>query len=78
MPRSSFTPHSAVGAPSPTVTGTASKSKLSMFNTDTNRAEDVSHAMAQEILRRLDFEGRNVPSELKDFIDLRVGRDCAA
>jgi len=49
-----------------------------MFNTDTNRAEDVSHAMAQEILRRLDFEGRNVPSELKDFIDLRVGRDCAA
>ena len=46
-----------------------------MFNTDTNRAEDVSHAMAQEILRRLDFGGRNVPSELEDFIDRHVGRD---
>jgi hypothetical protein len=28
-----------------------------MFNTDTDRAEDVSHAIAQEILRRLDLEG---------------------
>jgi hypothetical protein len=47
-----------------------------MFNTDTNRAEDVSHAMAQEILRRLDLEGRNVPSELvEDFIDRHAGRD---
>jgi len=46
-----------------------------VFNTDTNRAEDVSHAIAQEILRRLDLEGRNVPSELEDFIDRHVGRD---
>jgi hypothetical protein len=46
-----------------------------MFNTDTNRAEDVSHAIAQEILRRLGLEGRNVPSELEDFIDRHVGRD---
>ena len=43
-----------------------------MFNADTNRAEDVSHAMAQETLRRLDFGG---PSELEDFIDRHVGRD---
>ena len=45
------------------------------FNTDTDRAEDVSHAIAQEILRRLDLEGRNVPSELEGFIDRHVGRD---
>jgi hypothetical protein len=30
-------------------------------NTDTDRAENVSHVIAQEILRRLDLEGRNVP-----------------
>jgi hypothetical protein len=29
-----------------------------MFNTDTNRAEDVSHAMAQEILRQMMLEKR--------------------
>ena len=45
------------------------------FNTDTDRAEDVSHAIAQEILRRLGLEGRDVPSELEDFIDRHVGRD---
>jgi hypothetical protein len=28
--------------------------RVVMFNTDTDRAEDVSHAIAQEILRRLD------------------------
>ena len=38
-------------------------------------AEDVSHVIAQEILRRLGLEGRNVPSELEDFIDRHVGRD---
>jgi hypothetical protein len=40
-----------------------------------DQAEDVSHAIAQEILRRLGLEGRNVPSELEDFIDRHVGRD---
>ena len=45
------------------------------FNTDIDRAEDVSPAIAQEILRRLDLEGRNVPSELEGFIDRHVGRD---
>ena len=41
--------------------------RVVMFNTDTDRAEDVSHAIAQEILRRLGLEGRNVPSELEDI-----------
>ena len=41
--------------------------RVVMFNTDTDRAEDVSHAIAQEILRRLGLEGRNVPSELEDL-----------
>ena len=45
------------------------------FNTDTDRAEDVSHAIAQEILRRLDLEGRNVPSALEEFIECHAGRD---
>jgi hypothetical protein len=49
--------------------------RVVMFNTDTDRAEDVSHAIAQEILRRLDLEGRSMPSELEDFIDRHVGRD---
>ena len=49
--------------------------RVVMFNTDANRAEDVSHAIAQEILRRLGLEGSNVPSELEDFIDRHAGRD---
>jgi hypothetical protein len=44
------------------------------FDPDADRAEDVSHAIAQEILRRLDLEGRKLPSELKGFIDRHVGR----
>ena len=36
---------------------------------------DVSHAVAQEILRRLGLEGRNVPSALEDFIDCHTGPD---
>jgi hypothetical protein len=32
-------------------------------------------APAQEILRRLGLEGRNVPPELEDFIDRHVGPD---
>ena len=49
--------------------------RVVMFNPDTDRAEDVSHAIAQEILRRLGLEGRNVPSGLENFIDRHVGRD---
>src|SRR4249919_3651810 len=49
--------------------------RVVMFNPETNRSEDVSHAIAQEILRRLGLEGRSVPSVLEDFIDRDVGKD---
>ena len=49
--------------------------RVIMFNPDTDRSEDVSHDVAQEILRRLGLEGRDVPSELEDFIDRHAGRD---
>ena len=49
--------------------------RVVMFNTDIDRAEDVSHAIAQEILRRLGLEERNVPSVLVDFIDRHAGSD---
>jgi hypothetical protein len=48
--------------------------RVVVFNTDTDRAEDVSHVIAQEILRRFGLEGRNVPSELEDFIDRHIRR----
>ena len=48
--------------------------RVIMFNPETNRSEDVSHAIAQEILRRLGLEGRSVPSALEDFIDRHVGK----
>jgi hypothetical protein len=46
-----------------------------MFNPETNRPEDVSHAIAQEIQRRLDLEERDVPLELEDFLERHTGRD---
>ena len=49
--------------------------RVVMFNTDTDRAEDVSHVIAQEILRRLGLEGRSVPAALEEFIDRHVGKD---
>ena len=49
--------------------------RVIMSNTDTDLAEDASHAIAQELLRRLGLEGRNVPSVLEDFIDCNVGKD---
>jgi hypothetical protein len=45
--------------------------RVVMFNPDTNRA----HAIAQEILRRLGLEGRDVPTELEGFINRHVGPD---
>ena len=48
--------------------------RVIMFDPETNRSEDVSHAVAQAVLRRLGLEGRNVPSELEDFIDRRRSR----
>ena len=49
--------------------------RVIMFNPDTDRSEDVSHAIALEILRRLGLEARTVPSELEDFIARHAGRD---
>jgi hypothetical protein len=49
--------------------------RVIVFNPETDRAEDVSPALAQEILRRLDLEGREVPAELEGFIDCHVGVD---
>jgi hypothetical protein len=46
-----------------------------MFNPDTDRSEDVSHAVAQGILQRLGLEGRSVPLALEDFMDRHVGPD---
>jgi len=44
-----------------------------VFNPETNRSEDVSRAMAREILRRLNLKGH--PSELEDLIDRHAGPD---
>ena len=52
--------------------------RVIMFNPETNRSEDVSHAVAQEILRRLGLEGRSVPSALEDFIERHVGKGLSA
>ena len=49
--------------------------RVIMFNPETNRSEDVSHAIAQEIQRRLDLKGGDIPAELEDFIDRYVGPD---
>jgi hypothetical protein len=49
--------------------------RVIMFNPEVNRSEDVSHAVAQELLRRLGLEDREVPSALEDFIDRHVGTD---
>jgi len=46
-----------------------------MFNPETNSSEDVSHAIAQQILRRLGLDGRSVPPLLEDFMDRHVGKD---
>src|SRR6187402_1441348 len=49
--------------------------RVIMFNPDTDRSEDVSHAVALEILRRIGIEGREVPGMLEDFIGRHVGSD---
>ena len=49
--------------------------RVVMFNPETNRSEDVSHAVAHEVLRRLGLEGRNVPAVLEEFVDRHVGKD---
>jgi hypothetical protein len=49
--------------------------RVIMFNPETNRSEDVSHAVANELLRRLGLEGRSAAAVLDDFIDRHVGPD---
>ena len=49
--------------------------RVIMFNPATNRSEDVSHTVAQEILRRLDLKGDDVPSALEAFIERHTGPD---
>jgi len=49
--------------------------RVIMFNPATNRSGDVSRAMAQEILRRLDLAGDDVPPVLEEFINRHVGPD---
>ena len=47
--------------------------RVVMFNPETNPSEDVSHAMAQEVLRCLGLEVR---ATCPDFIDTHVGSNC--
>jgi hypothetical protein len=51
--------------------------RVVMFNPATNRSEDVSHAIARDILRRFDLEADDVPSELEGFIDRHVARTAS-
>ncbi|WP_338822089.1 hypothetical protein WDM22_38380 [Bradyrhizobium septentrionale] len=46
-----------------------------MLNPETERSEDVSHAVATELLRRLGIEGQELPASLEGFIDRHVGPD---
>jgi len=48
--------------------------RLIMFNPETKRSEDVSHAIARKMVRRFDLKGDDVPSEPEGFIDRHVGR----
>ncbi|WOH47616.1 hypothetical protein [Bradyrhizobium sp. sBnM-33] len=49
--------------------------RVIMFNPETHQSEDVSHAVAQDLLRRFSLEGRSVTPSPKDFIDRHAGRD---
>ena len=49
--------------------------RVIMLNPETNRSEDVSHAIAHEILRRLGLKAAGIPHGLEDFIDRHVGPD---
>ena len=47
--------------------------RVVMFNPDTDHAKDVSQTIAQEVLRGLGLQDRDVPAFLEDFIDRHVG-----
>ena len=48
--------------------------RVIMFNPETNRSEDVSYAVANELLRRLGLEDRNVPPSLEFSLIAMLGR----
>lgn len=43
------------------------------FNTAERWSQDVSEDVAQEIRRRCDLEGRELPSSVQDFVDRHAG-----
>jgi hypothetical protein len=49
--------------------------RVILLNPEARRCEDVSHAVAVEILRRLAIEGRELPERLEDFVDSHIGPD---
>ena len=49
--------------------------RVIMFNPEADRSVDDSHAVAQDILRRLGLGGGDVPAFLEDFIDRHAGGD---
>jgi hypothetical protein len=49
--------------------------RVIMLNPETQRCEDVSHAVATEVLRRFALEGREVPERLEGFFESHVGLD---
>lgn len=46
------------------------------FNTAEKWSQDVSADVAQELRRRCDLQGRDVPSNIQDFVELHAGRDA--
>ncbi|MBR0753541.1 hypothetical protein JQ604_15235 [Bradyrhizobium jicamae] len=49
--------------------------RVIVANPQTGRCADVSHAVASDVLRRLELEGRDPPEHLEAFIDAHVGPD---
>jgi hypothetical protein len=49
--------------------------RVIMLNPETRRCEDVSHAVAAEVLRRFALEGRELPERLEGFIESHIGPD---
>ena len=44
------------------------------FNTFEGWSQDVSHDVAQELRRRCDLQGCEVPSNIRDFVERHEGR----
>ena len=52
--------------------------RVIMFNPEADRSVDVSHAVAQDILRRLGLGGGDVPAFLEDFHRSSCRRESSA